>query len=116
MNFPVELTFHQTERSASVEASVERWLARLEHVHPKIQRVMVHVSQPHRSQRHGREFQINVIVEIPNHTIPVSQGNEDIYLALSDAFRAARRKLLDYEGARRDYAPPRAPATPGLYK
>lgn len=116
MNFPVELTFHQIDHSASVEASVERWLGRLEHVHPRIQRVMVHVSQPHRSHRHGREFQVNVVVEIPNHTIPVSQNHEDVYLAVSDAFRTARRKLLDYEGARRDFTPTRAPQTPGVYK
>lgn len=112
MNFPVELTFHQIDHSDAVEAAVERWLSRLEGVHPRIQRINVHVSQPHRSHRQGREFHVNVVVEIPNHTIAASQGHEDIYVAVSDAFRTARRQLLDFEGARRDFSVTRPPLTP----
>jgi ribosome-associated translation inhibitor RaiA len=112
MNFTTDLAFHQIDRSPSVEAAIERWLGRLESVHSRIQRISVHVSQPHKSHRQGREFQVSVMVEIPGRTIPVTQSHEDIYLAVSDAFRTARRMLLDVEGARRELRSTRPPLTP----
>ncbi len=110
MAIPTEITFHEIPRSAAVEAAVLRWVARLEPLHDRVVRCLVKIEQPHRSQRQGRAFEIHVVVEIPGNDIAVSRiRHEDIYVAVADAFRAARRQLLDHVDHRREFV--KAPGT-----
>lgn len=104
MGISTELTFHEIPHSDAVEAAVQRWVVRLEHLHDRIVRCHVKIEQPHKSQRHGREFEVHVVLEIPGNDIAVSKvRHEDIYVAIADAFRAARRQLLDQLEHRRDF-------------
>lgn len=110
MAIPTDVTFHDLEHSDSVEAAIHRWVTRLEHVHDRIVRCAVKVEQPHKSSRHGREFEVHVILEWWGENIATSRHRHaDIYVAIADAFRASRRQLLDQIGARREFAP--APST-----
>ncbi len=96
--------------SPAVEASIERWLARLEHVHERIEFCAVVVDKPCRRHRHGAPFHVRITLAIPDHTISVShdpdrdEGHTDVYVAIADAFRAARRQLEDIVHGRRDIA------------
>lgn len=97
MQIQTEITFHGIEHSDAVEAAVNRWVARLEHVYDRITKCGAVISQPHKRQRHGGEFHVNVVLEVPNGEIVVTHiGHEDIYVAVADAFRAARRQLQDH--------------------
>lgn len=107
MTTPLELTFHGMTPSPSVEASVERWLGRLEHTYGRIQRCSVVIDVPHKRQRQGRQFQVRIDLQVPGREIavtrdPMNGSHEDVYVALSDAFRAARRQLLDHVQIRRE--------------
>ncbi|MDB4958414.1 MAG: HPF/RaiA family ribosome-associated protein [Myxococcales bacterium] len=88
--------------SSSVEASIRRWVARLEHNYDRIQRCSVIVEHPHNHHRHGNAFHIRIDLTVPGREIAVSRdperdpGHEDVYVALADAFRAARRQLQDH--------------------
>lgn len=99
MQLPVDITFRGMDPSPSVESAIKRWAERLDHASGKIQRCAVVVDVPHRSQRQGQTFQVRVELTVPDHTIAVSRDpgidhtHEDVYVAIADAFRAARRQL-----------------------
>jgi ribosome-associated translation inhibitor RaiA len=104
MEIPTEITFHDLPQSDAVEASIQRWVARLEHVSERISRCRVFVMQPHRRQRTGKDFEVHVHLAIPGDEIAASRiHHEDVYVAVADAFRAARRQLLEHGAARRDF-------------
>lgn len=102
MTVPLEITFRGMTPSPAVEASVQRWVERLERQHERIQRCAVVVEVPHKSKSQGQTFHVRVEVAVPDKLIEVTrdpgldQGHEDVYVALTDAFRAARRQLQDH--------------------
>jgi ribosome-associated translation inhibitor RaiA len=104
MAIPTEITFHELDVSPAVEAAIARSVDRLEHVFERIESCVVRVNQPHRSQRHGRAFQITITLAVPGRDVAISHvGHEDIYVAIADAFRAARRRLLEQVEIRRGF-------------
>jgi len=107
MAIPTEITFHELDISPSAEASIERWVARLEHVHDRILHVHATVGVPHRHGRR-REFEVHLKLDISGAEIVTRLArHEDVYVAIADAFRAARRQLLDELESRRGFV--RAP-------
>jgi ribosomal subunit interface protein len=104
MAIQTEITFHEVEHSDALEASIERWVSRLEHLHDRIVHCHVTVGQPHRHHRRGRLFDVHVKLDISGSEIVTAWESEDVYLAVADAFRAARRQLLDELGVRRGKA------------
>lgn len=105
--FPVDIRFRGMTPSPAVEAAVERWADRLARAYERILHCVVVIEEPHRSQRHGQGFHVRVELAIPSGTIAVSRdpgrdpAHENVYGALNDAFRAARRQLKDRAQIRR---------------
>ena len=97
-------TFRDMESSPALQATVERWAARLEHVFDRIVECHVSIEKPHRHHLHGLPFEINVVISVPGAQLTVSkQTHEDAYVAVANAFRAARRQLLDHADLRRHF-------------
>jgi len=102
MHSPVDITFRGMTPSAAVEAAIGKWTARLERLHGHIQRCDVVVEEPHRHQRQGRQFHVRITLAVPGGELVVSQdpgrdeAHEDVYIAVRDAFQAARRQLEDH--------------------
>ncbi|CAN5921761.1 hypothetical protein BH11MYX3_BH11MYX3_17560 [soil metagenome] len=97
MEIPTEISFHELPHSDSVEASIQRWITRLSTVSEQILRCRVFVMQPHRRHRTGKDFEIHLHLSIRGSEITASRiHHEDIYVAIADAFRAARRQLLEH--------------------
>ncbi len=104
MKIPTEITFHGIEHSPAVETAVQRWVSRLEHMYDRITKCGVTISQPHKRHRHGSEFNVSVVLEVPGAEIAATHmRHEDIYVAVADAFRAARRQLADRVDVRRGF-------------
>ena len=107
MKLPLQITFRDTESSPALEARIQRLAARLERFSAHIMHCHVVVEEPHKHRRQGRLFDIHIDITVPGAHIaiqrahPASQAHEDPYVALRDAFLAARRKLGDYERQRR---------------
>jgi ribosome-associated translation inhibitor RaiA len=61
------------------------------------------IESPHKHSAHGRRFVVRVEVSVPGRQVVICRthnsdpSHEDPYVALRDAFRAARRKLLHTE-------------------
>jgi ribosome-associated translation inhibitor RaiA len=102
MQSPLEITFRGMAPSASVEGAIHRWVARLERSYDRVHRCSVLVELPHQHRRHGNQFHVRVDLTVPGREIAVSRdpacdpGHEDVYVAISDAFRVARRQLQDH--------------------
>ena len=55
------------------------------------------VEQPAKHHQQGKLFNIRIDLGVPGSEIVVDkQQNEDVYVALRDAFDAAKRQLEDY--------------------
>ena len=110
MHAPVDITFRSMDPSPAVEESIKKWAARLDECFEPIERCEVIVELPHRRQRQGKTFQVHLRVTIPDRTIAITRdpgrdhAHEDVYVAISDAFRAARRQLSDAAQIRREHA------------
>jgi ribosome-associated translation inhibitor RaiA len=92
---PTDITFHGLDHSDAVEAAIQRWVGRLEHFYDRVAKCAVIVQRPNNRHRHGTEFQITIRLEVPGPDIAVShRGDSDVYVAIADAFRVARRQLL----------------------
>jgi ribosome-associated translation inhibitor RaiA len=105
----ISTTFRDMPPSPSLQAAAERWVARLEQVCDRIVACHIAIEKPHRHHQHGSPFQVTIKLFVPGTSIAVSnQVNEDAYVALADAFRAARRQLLDHAGVQRGFV--KAPA------
>ena len=97
MQLPVQITYRGMPSSAAIEDAVRDRVAKLEQFHPRIMSCRVVLEQPGKHKRQGKEFVVHVDLKVPGGEIAVNRDHaEDIYVALRDAFDAARRKLEDF--------------------
>jgi hypothetical protein len=88
--------------SDSVSAAVQRWVDRLDHLDARIVRCTVVIERPNASHRHGEPFHVRIELALRERTLEITRdpGREaahvNVYAAINDAFRAARRKLRDH--------------------
>jgi ribosome-associated translation inhibitor RaiA len=120
MHAPIQIVFHRMESSAAVEADVRRRLAKLEGASSRITSCRVAIEAPHRRHQQGRIFQVRVEIHVPGGHIVTGRSSdehhahEDVYVAVRDAFRAARRRLEDHARRRRDRLRGGSEAPPGF--
>jgi ribosome-associated translation inhibitor RaiA len=99
MPFPIEVRFRDMEMSPALDQFVRRWAAKLARVHERIASCVVVIERPHQSQHQGQHVHVRITLAVPGLDIVVSHGqerdgaHEDAYVAVRDAFRAARRQL-----------------------
>jgi ribosomal subunit interface protein len=99
MSIPLNITLRDMESTHSIEQHVRHWTDKLERVYSRIERCDVAIDRPHQSHHHGQQFRVRITVAIPGPDVVVSRdpahdaAHEDVYVAIRDAFRAARRQL-----------------------
>lgn len=93
--------------SAAIEARIRERAAGLEHYHDQIMSCRVAVEMHHRHHHQGNLFHVRVDLKVPEGEIVASRepaehhAHEDVYVAIRDAFDAARRQLEDHARRRR---------------
>lgn len=106
MQLPLQVTYRHMDPSPALDARIRELAKRLEKFSPQIMHCRITVEAPHQHHRQGNLFDIRIDLTVPGREIAVHRGSahdhshEDAYVALRDAFRAARRKLQDYERER----------------
>ena len=94
MNIPLQLTWRGLDRSEAIEAAVRDAANKLHQFHQRIVSCRVVLEQSDRHKRHGRQFAVRLDVRAPRTEIAINkEHDEDVYIALRDAFFDARRKL-----------------------
>lgn len=108
MQLPLQITFRNMAPSPALEARVRELASKLERFSDQMIRCHVVVEAPHHQHHEkGALFDFQVDISIPGkeivigHTHTKDPAHTDPYVALRDAFRAARRQLQDYERIRR---------------
>ena len=99
----VTTTFRDMSPSPALQATVERWAERISHVSARIVGCHVAIEKPHRHHLHGSVFEINVVMGVPGAQIVASHADPDPYVAVADAFRAARRQLVHHTDGQRQF-------------
>lgn len=98
---PTEITFRDIEPSPAIEDRVHREVSKLERVHQRITGCRVMIEAHHRHRHKGKIYHVRIDLTVPGSEIVVSRdperdhSHEDVYVAIRDAFAAARRRLQD---------------------
>ena len=105
MRLPVQITFHGMDRSDAVEAAVGQKVEHLEHLCPDITSCRIAIDLMQRRRTQGRPFGVRIDLTLPKRGLVVSRvENEDVYVALRDAFDDMKRQLEDAIRLRRGQA------------
>ncbi|HJW08150.1 MAG TPA: HPF/RaiA family ribosome-associated protein [Holophagaceae bacterium] len=97
MPMPLQIVFHDLKPSDALEAAVRKRAEKLESFHGAIQscRAVVEIAQKHKHQ--GKLFNVRIELAVPQGVIAVNRhAHEDPFVAIREAFDAARRRLEDH--------------------
>ena len=120
MKIPVHIQFHGMEPSDAVELSARDHAHKLESFAPDIMACRVAIDLAQKHQHQGRPFGVRIDLTLPGHELVVNRvQDEDVYVALREAFDNMKRQLEDVVRQRRGQvkqhhvAPPSEPEEPG---
>ena len=102
MQSPLQITVRDMPHSPALDEHIRAKAAKLEQHCAQMTACRVVVDAPHKHQHQGRQFVVRLDITVPGREIVVNhEHDEDIYVALRDAFDAAKRQLEDYLHMRR---------------
>lgn len=107
MRLPLQITFRRMDSSPALEARIRERAEELERFCGDITSCRVVVEHQTARQRQGRLFDIRIDITVPGREIVVrrdpglNHAHEDVYVAVRDAFDAARRQIENYIRERR---------------
>jgi ribosomal subunit interface protein len=97
MQIPLQITLHGIEPSDAVHNAIRQKAEKLERYYERIMSCRVVLELGGRHKHHGREFAVRIDLKVPGGEIVVDHvHDEDLQIALRDAFDAARRRLEDH--------------------
>ncbi len=111
MSTPLEITFKGLEKSIVIERKIAEKAAKLERVFDRMTHCRVVVSAPNKHHHKGKTYEIKIDIGIPDHApliltheSNVGDAQEDLQIAIRDAFDAATRRLDEIADRMRDSA------------
>lgn len=97
MQTALNITFDDVPGSEALEQHIRDKVAKLETLFPHLVGCHVTVGLPHKHKTHGKMFEVRIDLKVPGAELAVNHHqDEDPYVALRDAFDAARRRLEDH--------------------
>ncbi len=99
---PVQITVRDMPNSPALEDHLRKKAMKLNHYYDRIQscKIVIHISQKHKHQ--GKLFSVNIDLSVPGKELVVNRKfDEDVYIAIREAFHALQRQLESYVHKRR---------------
>ena len=97
MNAMLQITIRDVPHSDALDAKIREKAEKLEKFYPHMMRCRVVVEVPHKHKHQGRIFNVRLDITVPGNELVVNRdADEDVYVAVRDAFDAAKRQLEDY--------------------
>lgn len=97
-----ETLFRNMEPSDAIKEKVAERMAWLERFTDRITHLRVIIEAPHRNHHKGKIYHAKISIGLPgrpdlvvSHEPEANHAHEDVYVAIRDAFDAARRQLKD---------------------
>ncbi len=99
MQAPLEVRFHNLLPSPMVETAIRDNFREIEQLAPELVSCRVTIDSPHRHHEQNKLFAVTIDLRFACGAVvvsrrPVQGANEDAYVAVRDAFDAARRQLM----------------------
>jgi len=97
MQLPLQITIRDVGHSEALETHIRDKAKKLDEFFDHIMSCRVVVEMPHKHHHQGKQFNVRIDIGVPGSEIAVNRDHhEDVYVALRDAFDAAKRQLEDY--------------------
>jgi ribosomal subunit interface protein len=97
MQIPMQITIRDIEHSEVLETHIREKAKKLDEFFNHIMSCRVVVEMPHKHHHQGKQYNVRIDIGVPGNEIVVNRDHsEDVYIALRDAFDAAKRQLEDY--------------------
>jgi cold shock CspA family protein len=103
MKLPLQVSFHNLERSEGIENRVREEAARLDEFCDHVMSCRVVIDVPHRRHGTGNSYQVRIDIKARGEEIAIVNEPpqhdpyyEDVNVAIRDAFDSAARRLEDY--------------------
>ena len=114
MKLQLQITTRDVPHSEALEGHIRQKAEKLETFYPHIMGCRVVVEVPHKHKHQGRVFNVRLDITVPGKELVVNrEPHEDVYVALRDAFAAAKRQLEDYGRRQRGDIKAHAPVLRG---
>jgi ribosomal subunit interface protein len=114
MQTPLQVSFHGIAHSDAVYNAIREKAEKLERYYEHIMSCRVVLELPARHRRKGKQYAVRIDLKVPGGELAVTrEHDEDLQVALRDAFDAARRRLEDYARGRRGDVKHHAPEHTG---
>lgn len=97
MQLPLQITIRDFPASAVLEGHITRKAEKLNRIYHRIIscRIVVELEQKHQHQ--GKIYNVRIDITVPGDEFPVTKiSDENVYVAVRDAFAVARRRLKEY--------------------
>lgn len=102
MKLDLQITGHNFELTDAIRDQIREKAEKLDTYYSDIMRCRVVVESPHRHKHKGKLYNANIYMTVPGGELVIKrEPNEDIYVAIRDAFDAAKRQLEDYSRKQR---------------
>ena len=97
MQIPLQITIRDIEHSDILEKHIRDMAVKLDEFFEHIISCRVVVEVPHKHHHQGKRFTVRIDIGVPGNEIVVNHNHdEDVNVAMRDAFDAAKRQLEDY--------------------
>ncbi len=97
MRLPLQVTFRNIPPSEAIEAHIKEKAAKLNRFYDRIMSCRVVVDRTQQRQRQGKLFGVRIDITVPRKELAVTrEENEDVYVAIRDAFDAVCRRLEEH--------------------
>ena len=97
MQIPLQITLHGIEHSDALYNAIREKAEKLDHYYDHIMSCRVVLELAGRHKRHGKQFTVRLDLKVPGGEIAITrEHDEDLQIALRDAFDATRRRLEDF--------------------
>lgn len=102
MKIAPQITMKNVPHSAAVEAKILEKMQKLDQFSDRIMSCRVAVEECQRKQHQGKLFSVHIDITVPGKELVVNKiENQDLYVAVRDAFDAAKRQLEEHARKRR---------------
>lgn len=102
MKAPLQITLRDMPHSEAIEAAIRKKAEKLEQIYGNIMSCHVVVESTHRHKHLGKHYQVKIDLTVPGDELAIGRdpkerdSREDIYVAIRDAFDAAKRRLQNH--------------------
>ncbi len=97
MRIPLQVKFRNMPHSDAIEAKINEKAVKLDRFYDRIMSCRVVVEETQRRHHQGNIFDVRIDITVPGKELAVNhQENEDVYVAVRDAFDATARLLEEH--------------------